>query len=616
MALLANWCLAFLIVFALSKCVACHTGNSSLTSTGNEHPKTANQTASESDGFTTNSSSSCKNHIWRFESDCECASPLDGIVYCDSSKAVFLYSQYCMSIDQNLGEEVVGRCPYTYSLFVDPNVSNIGLYLKLPNNVDQLETTLCSRLNREGFFCGSCKENYSYPIYPDFMECVECNPRYHARNWILYILISYGPLTVFLMLVLCLRISATSASMNAFIFVAQVMSHPPFQRGFNHTIETSYLSKNYGAVAFMRFLHSLYGLWNLDFFTALIPEFCLPNLKVHGIIALTYITAFYPLMLLILIYILVELHSRNFRFIVWLWKPFNMCYVRFRRQWDIRASVIDAFATFLLLSYVKFLFVSSDFLAPTKVMTKNGSTLGIASYFNANITLSADVKIILAIIGVSFILLLFVLLPAVLLLLYPCHFCQKCLTYSRLNSQAMHFLMDSFHGCYKNGTNGTRDCRSFASVFLLARIAISVEYAVTLFNYHAAVLVTCTCLAVMIAVVHPYNKKNNIYNHLDPLMILFLIIWLSIFRDTRQAAGKHLTFQHSALPLCYVSLIFPLVLVSIYWLQKIVKSICSNLKLKFCRVKPSDDLDDDLDDDLLEQRSLSPYMSSSKSMIS
>ena len=204
------------------------------------------------------------------------------IVYCDPSKVVFLYSQSCMAINQNLGEEVVGRCPYTYSLFMDPNVPNIGLYLKLPNNVDHLETTLCSRLNREGFFCGNCKENYSYPMYPDFMACVECNPRYHARNWILYILISYGPLTAFLMLVLCLRISATSASMNAFIFIAQVMSHPPFQRGFNRTIDTSYLSKTCGAVAFMRFLHSLYGLWNLDFFTSLIPEFCLPNLKVHG----------------------------------------------------------------------------------------------------------------------------------------------------------------------------------------------------------------------------------------------------------------------------------------------------------------------------------------------
>ena len=606
MALLANCCFTLVIVLALSKCVACH-ANSSLTSAGSEHPKTVNQTALNSDGITTNSSSQCENHTWLFEHDCECANSLDGYVYCGSSRDVFLYSQYCMAVDQRLGEEVVGRCPYTYSLFMDPNVSNIGLYLELPDNVDLLETTLCSRLNRKGFFCGNCKEHYSYPMYPDFMACVECNPRYHARNWIFYILISYGLLTLFLMLVLCLRISATSASMNAFIFVAQVMSHPPFQRGFNHTIDTSFISKTNGAIAFMKFLHSLYGLWNLDFFTSLIPKFCLPNLKVHSVIALTYITAFYPLLLLILIYILVEFHSNNFRIIVWLWKPFNMCYTRFRRQWDIRASVIDAFATFLLLSYVKFLFVSSDFLAPTRVMTKNGSTLGIASYFDANITLSADPKIILAIIGIALVLLLFVFLPAILLLLYPCHFCQKCLTYSRLNSHAMDFLMDSFHGCYKNGTNGTRDCRSFASVFLFARIAISVEYAVTLFNYHSAVLITCTCLAVMIAVVHPYNKQNHIFNHLDPLMILFLLIWLTIFRDTRQAAGKHLSFQHSAIPLCYLSLIFPMVLVSIYWLQKVVKSIWC--KLKFCKAKHPNDLDDDL----LEQRPLSPYLSSSLS---
>ncbi len=546
-----------------------------------------------------NVTTNCRDRPWLVGDDCECGDPLDGTVYCDSTKEVFLMSDFCMAHDEHIGAEVVGRCPYTYTLFNNPNVSNVGLYLKMPHTVDQLEHTLCDHLNRQGFFCGKCKENYSSPMYPDFMKCVECDPNYHARNWMLYFIISFGPLTVFLILVVCLRINATSASMNAFIFVSQIISHPPFQRGFNHTIDVSFLPS--GAKTFMRFLHSLYGLWNLNFFTALIPPFCLPHQNSYDVISLTYIIALYPLLLLIIVYVSVELHSRNFRIIVWLWKPFHLCYARFRRQWDIRASVIDAFATFLLLSYVKLLFVTSDFFAPTQIFTKNGTTLSMASYFDASVMLfpASKPKLILATIGIALLLLLFIFLPAFLLLLYPCGFCQKCLSFSRLNSQALHFLMDSFHGCYKNRTDGTHDCRSFAAFFLFARIAISFEYTFNNFEYHIAVQITCTVLAVVIAVIHPYNKQNAIFNHLDPLMILFLVMWLAIFHSTRQAAGKHLQYQHVNLLLCYVVLILPVLFIIAYWLRRVFKK-------KRCQrwLHKSHS-----DEDLLEQRSHSPYVS-------
>ena len=76
--------------------------------------------------------------------DCECGDPLD------STKEVFLLSGFCMAYDKHIGEEVVGRCPYTYTLFSDPNVSNVGLYLKMPSSVHQLKHMLCDHLNRRG----------------------------------------------------------------------------------------------------------------------------------------------------------------------------------------------------------------------------------------------------------------------------------------------------------------------------------------------------------------------------------------------------------------------------------------------------------------------------------
>ena len=51
----------------------------------------------------------------------------------------------------------------------------------------------------------------------------------------------------------------------------------------------------------MRFLYSLYGIWNLDFFVAIIPSFGLPHQNVFSVITLTYVIAFYPLVLLVVL---------------------------------------------------------------------------------------------------------------------------------------------------------------------------------------------------------------------------------------------------------------------------------------------------------------------------
>lgn len=541
----------------------------------------------------------CQHHTWLVDNGgrCSCANSLNGIIYCDSSLDVFIMSQFCMTYSERTQEEVVGRCPYTFMKFIDPNVSNIGLYYKLPEKTRHLEHDLCSSLNRHGLLCGKCRKGYGYPMYPDFITCVECRPSQYAGNWVLYIVISFGPLTLFLILVVCLRISATSASMNSFIFISQIISHPPFARGFNHIIDHSFL--HHGAKTFLKLLHSLYGIWNLNFFTALIPPFCLPHQNVFNVITLTYIIALYPLLLLILLYVLIELHSRNIKVLVWLWKPFHLCYFRFRRQWNIKASVIDAFATFLLLSYVKILFVSSDFLAPTTVWNKNGSVIELVSYFDASAVISPKPKTVLIMVAIGLILLFFIFLPVILLLLYPCRLCQKCLTCSRMRFQALNFLMESFHGCYKDGTNGSLDCRYFAAIFLVMRIVICIEYGAWYFVYYSAVIITCTVVAVMIAVVQPYNEQNSIFNRLDPLMILFLVIWIASYKDIRIAAGTHLFFQYTSITLCFLSLILPPIIVVLYLLRKFAK-----------RKWPRNSR---LLEDSFEQRSHSPHVSQCRS---
>ena len=577
----------FVIFVCVSKCLTKDVNETELSFNGSLADVHYNQANTDAD-------SNCGNRPWLRQYTCECADPLDGIVYCDTLGDVFVKSQFCMSIYH--GEEVVGRCPYTYVKFSDPNTDNIGLFYKVPNQMEDLERALCGRLNRQGLLCGKCKEDYGYAMYPLFSDCVECPPELYTRNWVLYVVVSYVPLTVFLILVVCLKINAASAPLNAFVFISQVFTQPPFTRGFIDTINQSFLAAS--TKGCLRFLHSLYGIWNLDFFVTVIPPFCLPLQNVFSAITLTYVVAFYPLVVLILLYISIELHSRDFKIFVLLGKPFHMCYVRCKRHWDVRESIVGAFATFFLLSYVKLLFISFDLLSPTILMNKNGSFVGLVSYFDASFSVSPTPTTVLIIVGIILLLVLFTILPVVLLLLYPCGFCQRCLTKTRLNFRLLHFLIYSFNVCYKDGTGGSLDCRFFAASFLVVRLLISMQYIVLYFNYLTYAAITCTAFIVLLSVVQPYNSRNSVFNRLDSLMIFFLVVWLVAYKDLRTLPLNQLARQRLSVALCFISLLFPLVLITLYLLRNTL------IFKKWWKRSPSSESLEDL----IEQRTHLPHV--------
>ena len=60
-----------------------------------------------------------------------------------------------------------------------------------------------------------------------------------------------------------------------------------------------------------------------------------------------------------------------------------------------------------------------------------------------------------------FVLLLIVLPPPILLFLYPTQKFQRFLDRFKLRSHFLTTFTDAFQGCYKDSSNGGRDCRSF-----------------------------------------------------------------------------------------------------------------------------------------------------------
>ena len=214
---------------------------------------------------------------------------------------------------------------------------------------------------------------------------------------------------------------------------------------------------------------TLYGPWNLDFFRALYKPTCIsPSITTTQSYAIEGAIGLYPLMLLVVLYSFVTLRDRGCRVIVKIWKPFHFLLSCFQSKLNLKTSLIDTFATFLLFSYMKIGFAAFYVLAPTPVWSPDGS-YRLAVYMDPSVAYLGSSHVGYAVITL---LLVFVVLiiRIILLFLYPCQCFHKCLNHFHLRLLPLHAFVDAFQGCYKDGTNGTRDCRYFAGLQLVLRL--------------------------------------------------------------------------------------------------------------------------------------------------
>ena len=149
------------------------------------------------------------------------------------------------------------------------------------------------------------------------MKCHNCTSDLWS-SVIQYVCIAYLPLTVFLCMVVLLRISVTLPSMNVLVFLCKILAQPEISR---YILQKAKYSHD---IFVIKILATLYGIWNLDFFRSVVPPICL-LLNIMQIIALDYLVAVYPLVLLVCFYVLLTAHDRGWRPIVWLWRPFRWC---------------------------------------------------------------------------------------------------------------------------------------------------------------------------------------------------------------------------------------------------------------------------------------------------
>ena len=357
----------------------------------------------------------CPFGFYCINSSCQCRKAPNRVIKCDKhgfyNFAVVSY--YCATFDQNKMLLQVGECVWN-CMSNSLNVSFISGEYCILNNLPP-DYNMCLPLKRTGVLCGKCLPGH-YPLaYSYSFKCAKCH---HTRwNWVRYIMAAYLPL--FYLIILLFKVNIVSSHLHPVVLFSQGMSIPPLARAV--------LLHEVKYVTFAKVLLSLYGIWNLDFFKPFYSNLCL-GIGILPTLALDYAIAVYPLLLMMISYLLIVLYDRNYRVITIMWRPFKILFSRFRRNWDIRTSVIDVFSAFFLLTNVKFLSVTFDLLVPTQIYHLHGDTYNytLGLYYSADIEYFGREHLPCGILAI-FVLCVFVVLPVVILALYPFAFFQKFL---------------------------------------------------------------------------------------------------------------------------------------------------------------------------------------------
>ena len=433
---------------------------------------------------------------------CVCAQFDQQIVRCNTSPySVSVRLLQCMTADMDMNP-VVGPCLYnSNNTFGRPHTRGkfdfyTAWYSKITTNSStNINTEICGFYKRKGLMCGQCTKDYGFPVYSYSIACVECeNYRY---NWLKYIVVAYLPLTVFYLIIITLKISANSGLLVGCVIVSQMMA--------TYSLVQVYLTTNIQDASssfIIKMLAGLYSIWNLDFFRSIYPPFCLhPNMSALGVLSLDYLVAIYPMVAVVFTYIMVQ----KFSYVSCLSGSLKKCLHIFIKERNSGSSLIESFATFILLSYVKILNVTFNILTPTYLYNMNG-TYGHPHVYNDPHTEYLSKQhlpyFVLAIIMTFF----FNFLPFLLICFHPFACFQKFLNFwTGLRHPALSIFMDAFQGSYKHKPSYLR---SFPAIYFMAQftnLLILATFGIEL--YHATASLNLFVIILLIAIARPYKDK-------------------------------------------------------------------------------------------------------------
>ena len=445
---------------------------------------------------------------------------------------VCLKTGECITYDDEIAS--TGLCPYYPKHLGWAGYCSVPLkvYHKLPVNLTELTSYFCRDYNREGPLCSKCKPGYGPAVYAFSLTCVKCIN--NGLGWLLYIFLVLFPITVFYIFIVVFNIRATHPMLVSLIFMSQVFS----------STEQSYLtlSSVYEQQAHTRWLHQLVkalcGFWNLDFFRDLIPPFCLSShlSNIHSLY-LESLYIIYPLALILVTYIGIELHASNFQPIILLWRPFHKCFSHLRRAWDPKASITNAFSSFFLLTSSRTISTAVRSLHTVILYELHPHSNDINRRRVLYVDLNASQTLPLI---YGFTLAILFLFPTILLCTYPFKCIRALIEYflSFKSQTALKVFIDTFHGHCKDGTDGSRDFRAVSGLHIFVLLAVT-SFEITwntLLDSQPVIPLVCFAASIFIALIRPYKKSSA--NVVTSIMFGLTAFYLTVISHTF-AEHKH-----------------------------------------------------------------------------
>lgn len=490
---------------------------------------------------------------------CECCHT-GGFVQC-ARDHIYIADGHCFTWNNATQDVEICRCLYRQNVL---NSCDNSYMYSISTNISgpALNGIVCGAYNRHGTHCSQCIQGYGPAAFSDGITCADCSK--HRHFWVLNLLFQLVMVSILYLVIILFQIKGTSSPFNIIITYGQL--------GVNAMIVTSGF---YAKVIcftgrwFTTFILTIVGVVNLDFFRLLIPPLCVSaSLKSINVLLLDYIVAIYPIILTIILYIGLELYDR-YGIIVHLTIPLKCC---LRRNWNPRETLLTTCATFLLLSYSKFLFVSFNLFFKVQIYNCKGEVIPNSAVllFDPQIKFFHSEHIPYVVLAFS-VTLIFVAFPPLLLLLYPTRLfkiCLSCCGFKRWD--ILYLVMDTFQGWYRNGTEGTYDYRPLSSLYMILRVVFGISYIALVAILDAVQHSTLECvigishvlLGMMFLVVNPYKVKWM--NHADGLILTALGILILIYFPE----NKIIYLIAVALGLCVI------VCSCIYFTFKCLNSFC------------------------------------------
>ena len=414
-------------------------------------------------------------------------------IKCARQRAFIAYNYY---VTHSKNEGLV----FSYSFYYDANGLNKPVgeagFIELPVNISELNDSMCQPANRKGILCSECIDGFGPSATSPRFKCTNCTIAC-AYSVVIYLLSQLVPVTIFYFIVLIFQINLTSSPMVCFIFYSQLVF-----------IVANFTIGDPDQMKYQMFIVSIFhGVWNLDFVRYIIPPFCIsPNLNILYIFYLQNVSTIFPFILILITWVCIKLHSYNYFIFVWMWRAINRIFKVVKKP---TRTVIDTFATFFLLLYVKLAFVLLLSVFPFEVyyIDENTYTVSITLQTPLDPTVkylskSHIPQLILSIL----ILLLAILLPVLLLAFYPVRSFRlllfKCCS-SRFMA-SLNIFVEKFYSCYRDGLDGGRDMRSFASLYFIITLVIYIMWR-NAYQFYLLTVLFIVC-SFLIIIVQPYKE--------------------------------------------------------------------------------------------------------------